>query len=208
VKYICVFFVLFLTPIAASAAGLDIEKGNADLLKSQTLSRPFSMFDQLLYSLAIVANENANYFKAEKKDFTPWTHYYPSANVTYEKEIARVAVTFPVTVSHMNDPWRQVCEQHARNMAMDLGVLGLGSQAAHPNPDMKTEGIRQFFSRHLGPSVLLDNMLIASLQPFLDAMVVIVDFSVQSSDKKGLVYFRQCALDIKNDRMKYNEYRY
>lgn len=172
------------------------------------LSRPFTIFDQLLYSLEKQAIEYAKHLRPEKNDFTLSTLHYPSATVAYEKEISRVGVTFPVTVSGMNDPWRQVCERHVKSMALDLGVLSLGSQAAHPNHEMKAWGVHGFFSRYLGPKVSLENMPVTSLQPFLDAVVVIVTFSVTGADKKGLAYLRQCALDIKSNRMKYYEHRY
>lgn len=202
------FGVLLLTSIAASAGGLDIEKGSVDLLKSEALSRPVTIFDQLLYSLEKEAIEDAKDLRPEKNDFNLSTLHYASAKVTYEKKIARVGVIFSATVSSMNDPWREVCERHVHRMALTLGVLSLGSQATHPNPEMKDAEIRVFFSRHLGPNVSLGNMPVASLQPFLDEVVVIVQFSVERADKKGLAYIRQCALDIKNNHMKYYEHKY
>lgn len=206
-RFVALNVLLFIS-IAASASGLDIQKGDIDLLKSEALSRPFTIFDQLLYSLEKEAIEDAKYLRPEKNDFKLSTVHYPSATVTYEKKISRVGVTFPVTVSGMNDPWREVCERHIRYMALTLGVLGLGSQAAHPNPEMKDAGVQQFFSRYLGPSVTLENTPVASLRPFLDAVVVIVSFSVERTDKKGLAYIRQCALDIKSDHMEYFEHKY
>jgi hypothetical protein len=199
---------LLLISTAAAAAGLDIQKGDVDLLKSEALSRPFTVFEQLLYSLEKEAIEDAKDLQPVNNDFKLSRLHYPSATVTYEKKTSRVGVTFPVTVSGMNDPWREVCERHIRYMALSLGVLGLGSQATHPNPGMKDAGVHQFFSRYLGPSMTLENTPVASLRPFLDAVVVIVSFSVERTDKKGLAYIRQCALDIKSDHMEYFEHKY
>ncbi len=207
-KKLCGFFILLLTPITASAAGLDIEKGNTDLLKSEALSRPFTIFDQLLNSFEKEAIQDAKYLRPEKNDFKLSTIHYPSARVTYEKKISRVGVTFPVYVSGMNDPWREVCERHIRYMAITLGVSSLGSQATHPNPAMRDAGVVEFFARYLGPSVTLENTTVSSLRPFLDAVVIIISFSVERTDKKGLAYIRQCALDIKSDQMKYYEHKY
>jgi hypothetical protein len=199
------FVVLILiAPSAFAEQHLEIEKGSADLLKSEALSRPFTVLDQLLYSLDKEANEVAKGLRPEKNDFRPLKQSYHSARVEYQKEGSRVAVVFEKTVSGMDHPWREVCKRHVRHMARDLGVAGLGSQQGSPPLDGLA---RTFFERHLGPKVTRD-MPVDSFQPFFDALVVIGQFNVTTADEKTLANLRYCALDIKTDRMTYFEHIY
>lgn len=199
------FFVLILiAPSAFAKQQLEIEKGSVDLLKSDALSQPFTVLDQLLYSLDKEANEVARGLRPEKNEFRLSKQSYHSARVEYQKDVSRVGIVFEKTVSAMDEPWRKVCQRHVRRIARDLGVAGLGSQQGSP----PVEGLaRTFFERHLGPTVTRD-MSVDSFQPFLDALVVIGQFNVTTADEKTLANLRYCALDIKNDHMTYFEHIY
>ena len=203
----CLVLALF-SPLTVTAEdGLTIEKGSVDLLKSEVLSRPFTIFDQLLYSLGKEAAENAKYLKPENQDFRPSERLRDVfTEVRYEKGNSRVGVLFDMTVSGMNDPWREVGKRHVETMALFLGVRALGSQIAHPNPEIKVSGVHQFFSRYLGPKWSQDDMPAASLQPFIDSMVIIGGYKVEGG--RTLAFLRYCALHINNGHMTYYEHKY
>jgi hypothetical protein len=207
IKFV-VSLVLILIPLSASAkVDLEIENGSVDLLKSEVLSRPFTIFDQLLYSLGKEAAQNAKYLQPENQDFRPSKHLRDIfTEVRYEKGNSRVGVLFDMTVSGMNDPWREVCNRHVKDMALFLGVRSLGSQIAHPNPEIKASGVHLFFSRYLGPKWSQDDIPVASLQPFIDSMVIIGGYKVEGG--QTLAFLRYCALDIKNGHITYYEHKY
>jgi hypothetical protein len=106
----------------------------------------------------------------------------------------------------MNDPWRDVCKRQVRDMALYLGVRSLGSEEAHPYPAVKASGVHQFFSRYLGPKWSQDDMAVASLQPFIDSMVIIGSYKVEGG--QTLAFLRYCALHIHNGHMTYYEHKY
>jgi hypothetical protein len=200
-----VCLVLILIPLSTSAdSELEIETGNVDLLNSEALTRPYTVFDHLLYSLDREVNEVAKNLRPEKNDFRPSKSANDSARVTYEKEVSRVGVLFEKTISNIDDPWRKVCERHVRRMAKDLGVSELGSEQASVPPEGP---VRAFFKRHLGPTVFRDRS-VAPLQAFLDALVVVGQFKVETADRKRVAHLFSCALNIKNDRMTYFEHKY
>lgn len=202
------FGILLLISVTVTAAGLDIEKGRVDLLKSEALSRPFTIFDQLLYSLQKEATEAAKYLRPKNNEFRFSKLHYSSAEVGHEEIISRIGIVFPVIVSGMNDPWREVCKRNADHMAQTLGVVWLGSQVTHPNPELQSVSVRMFFTKHLGANIPRRNIPVESLRSFLDALVIIVDFRVERAGGKGLAYIRQCALDVRNNQMKYYEHKY
>ena len=196
-------------PFNAKAAGLDIEKGRVDLLKSEALSRPFTVFDQLLHSLQKEAMEAAKFLRPENNEFRLSRLHYPNAEVRHEEKISRIGVLFPAIVTGINDPWREVCKKSASLMAQTLGVDWLGSQVVHPNPDMQIASVSNYFTKHLGANFPSANLPVSSLRPFIDALVIIVEFRVEQSGGKGrLAYLRQCALDVKSNQMKYYEHKY
>lgn len=210
IKFV-VLLVLILAPLTASAkAELEIENGSVDLLKSEVLSRPFTIFDQLLYSLGKEAAQNSKYLQPRNQNFRPPKHgLVVSTEVRYEKGNSRVGVMFDMTVSGMNDPWRDVCKEHVRDMAMSLGIDGLGSQVARPpsDPEIKAAQAHHFFSRHLGMKWFSrDDMPYAALQPFIDSMVIIGVYRVEGG--RALAFLRYCALDIKSERITYYEHKY
>jgi hypothetical protein len=63
-----------------------------------------------------------------------------------------------------------------------------------------------FLQRLLGQDLIEDEAKIISLQPFIDAIVVIVKFSVWKDGKFS--FSRHCARDIKSKRMTYFEYKH
>ncbi|HLZ35815.1 MAG TPA: hypothetical protein VKP13_17570 [Nitrospira sp.] len=199
------FFVLMLiAPSVFAKPQLAIEKGSVDLLESDVLSRPFTLLDQLLYSLDKEANEVAKGLRPEKNEFRLSKQSYHSARVEYQKDVSRIGIVFEKTVSAMDEPWRKVCQRYVRRIARELGVAGVGSQQGSPPLDGLA---RTFFERHLGPTVTRA-MSVDSFQPFLDALVVIGQFNVTTADEKTLANLRYCALDIKNDHMTYFEHIY
>lgn len=198
------FFILILiAPPAFAKPHLEIERGSVDLLKSEELSQPYTVLDQLLYSLDREAKQIAKGLRREKDEFRLSKQSYQSARVEYRKDVARVGIVFEKTVTAMDDPWREVCKRHVRRIARELGIAGVGSQQDAPPLD----GLAYtFFERHLGPAVR--DMSVDSFHPFLDALVVIGQFNVTTADEKTLANLRYCALDIKNDRMTYFEHIY
>jgi hypothetical protein len=207
IKFV-VCLLLILTPLSASAeegADIEIEKGGSDLLKAEGLSRPFTIFDQLLYSLGKEAVEAAKAIQPIKNDFTPrWPGMNtPTGQVGYSRTQGRVFVTFDLNVTGMNDPWREVCERHIRYMADHMMLRGLGSQSA----GFSNMG-KLFLRRHLGTAFADDDTQADSLQPFMDALVVMGRFYSPAATEKTPAHLRSCALDIKTDRMTYYDYSY
>ena len=188
--------------------GVEIREGNVDLLRSEFLSKPFTNFDQLLYSLEQQASEAAKDFRLEKSIFLVSTLHYPSAKVGYDQKLSRVGIAFPITVSRMVEPWRPGCERFVGDLAQTFGLAALGSEAVHLDPQLREAGVRAFFSQHLGPQLSIDTVPTSSLQPLIDAIVIVATFSVERTDKKGLVYSRQCALDVRTGRTSYFEHTY
>lgn len=67
-KLIAYLVLALFTPLTVTAGDeLTIEKGSVDLLKSEVLSRPFTIFDQLLYSLGKEAAQKAKYLQPENQ---------------------------------------------------------------------------------------------------------------------------------------------
>jgi hypothetical protein len=114
------------------------------------LSRPFTLFDQLLYGLEKRAAEVARLLQPNKDDFM-MTFSSPSAQVIYAKSISRVGIRYERIVKGMDEPWRKVCERHLTDLAKSLYIWNLGSQAKHPYPELKEKEIKFFFSHLLGP---------------------------------------------------------
>lgn len=202
-------FALILLPLSASAERvLDIENGSTDLLKSEHLTKPFTILDQLLYSLDRRVNEEAKYIRPEANDFRLVKNRDARTSVQYEKENSRIAVVFELKVKGMDDPWQDVCQRHSNKLSLRLGILGMGSKSATP----ETSGLagtlrRMFFQSHLGPIITHDSTT-EMLQPFIDAIVVIGRFSVVTPDEQSLTYSRWCALDINTERMTYFEHKH
>ena len=180
-----------------------IEKGTEDLLQSASLSQPFTVFDQLLLSLDRKASEVAKYLRPEKNDFRPSTTVSGAATsrVYYDKSFARTAIEFHLTVSGIDDPWREVCAKRVRDVA---GPGGLWLPSSN-------ESIiaRAFFSDHLGPRLVSDDAQLANYKAFSDSIVVQLRFLVESGGKPNrLKFLRQCSLDNKTNQVSFYEHNY
>jgi hypothetical protein len=185
-----------------------IEMGTEDLLQNAGLSQPFTVFDQLLLSLDRKAGEVAKYLRPKNNDFRPSNRVSGDATsrVYYEKSIARTVIEFDLTVSGIDDPWRDVC---ARRLSDITGPGGLWL------PSSKESIIQDvFFSHHLGPRYLgpksgSDYAQIANYKAFSDSIVVELRFVVESGNRtKPLKFILQCFWDNKTDQVSFQEYKY
>lgn len=201
-----VCFVLLIAIFTSAHANneLDIKMGSTDLFKNSVLSRPFTVFDQLLYNLEKRAKDVT--LTPLKNEFrAAYDSSHVSAAIRYEKSTSRIGLVFKIMVSGMDDPWRRVCEFHLTTITNHLWVANLGSQAAHPYPSQKDGQKKFFYSLLLGPMIDSDALSIESLQPFLDALVIVLEFDVIGPTTTGFAYVRQCALDVKTDHITYQE---
>jgi hypothetical protein len=177
--------------------------------KNEALAKPFTVLDQLLYSLKLEAVRASEFFDPEKDDFRlKYSDYHPQVDVQYIKEQRRVDVSFELSVQGMDDPWEQVCERHIRKIAHLLVLEEAGSirDKSGFNDRDSLAYRRVFLQRLLGQDLIEDEAKIISLQPFIDAIVVIVKFSVWKDGKFS--FSRHCARDIKSKRMTYFEYKH
>lgn len=202
------FILVSTSAIGFTQERIDLDKGKTDLLKNEGLSQPFTVLDQLLYSLQKEADADAKYFRPEDDDFRIGSgdSWGATASVAYDRGLLRVGVAFAVTVTGMNDPWREVCKKHVKEMAVILGVLlPHGEQASS---DMGKTLLRVTAARYLGPMAQSGQVPITSLRDFFDSIVVTGRFPVSGRNGKGLRYLRQCWLDTRSGRMSYYEHRY
>lgn len=207
-RNLSVCFVLLIAAFTSAHAnnGLDIKMGSADLFENSVLSRPFTVFDQLLYNLEKRAKDVT--LTPLKNEFrAAYGSSHVSAGVRYERRISRIGLVFKIMVSGMDDPWRRVCEFHLTTITKHLWVANLGSQAPHSYPSLKDGQKKFFYSLLLGPVIDSDALSIESLQPFLDALVIVLEFEVISPNTTGIAYVRQCALDVKTDHITYQEHK-
>lgn len=198
-----------LTSAAWSVEAADpIEKGAEDLLQNSTLSQPFTILDQLLLSLDRKASEVARSLRPEKNDFRP-SHIVPGGAlsfVSYDKAIARTVIDFKLTVSGIDDPWRDVCAKRVKNIA------GFGLQL--PYSEHWKEGdfnptAMGFFSEFLGPRLTSTTAQLLNYKAFSDSIVVEFEFLVESGEKKKpLKFLHQCFWDNKTSQVSFREYKY
>src|SRR4051812_39743352 len=90
-------------PVDAAA---QIAKGDDDLLRNPNLSQSFTVLDQLLLTLARKASVTAKDLRPEKSDFRPSRGGFVYSSVSYDRPLARTGVAFQVTVTGIDDPWR------------------------------------------------------------------------------------------------------
>lgn len=207
--FVACVLVIF-APLTASAEiienHLGIEKGSVDLPKNEALAKPFTVLDQLLYSLKLEAMRASKFFNPENDDFRllKYSDDHPQVDVQYTKDQRRVGISFELSVQGMDDPWEQVCERHIRKMTQILVLEEAGSIRDKPSfNDRDTLAYRRVFLQGLLGQVLIeDEAKVISLQPFIDAIVVIGKFSVW---KDGKFSYRHCARDIKSKKMTYFE---
>jgi hypothetical protein len=199
------------SPLASSAAEgqFNIEKGSVDPFTNDVLSKPFTIFDQLLYGLGKEAAEKVMDLRSKNEDYrVAKQHSYISTEVRYEKENSRVVVGFDITVSGMNDPWRDVCKRQVIGLSELLHFYALGSQVAtYESGEGKAWRVHYFFKHYLGHKWSKEDMPAASLQPFIDSLVVIGGFKVAGNDGY-LAYLRYCALHINDGHISYYEHKY
>ncbi len=200
---LAIILICLLFPITVSAQDLlDIEKGNVDLLRSEVLAKPFTIFDQLLYSLNKQAEEAVQNLRPENNDFRVARDSLKNGSVYYSQKMLRVGMLFMIFVNSIDDPWREVCRRHAQHMAIYMGIP-YGPQKDSFFIDGRASA---FFSAHLGPTVSGNSTLLASLKPFLDAVIISVQFNVLNDDT--VAYLRRCDLDTNTNRVTYFEHKY
>jgi hypothetical protein len=209
-KLLACLVLMLSSPLAVSAAEvqLKIEKGSVDPLTNDVLSKPFTIFDQLLYGIGKEAGEKVMDLRPVNEDYrVSKQHSYISTEVRYEKGNSRVGVLFDMTVSGMNDPWRDVCKRQVTEMSRLLHFEALGSQIATQEGEGKAWRFHYFFTHYLGHKWSKEDMPATSLQPFIDSLVVIGGFKLQGKDGQ-LAYLRYCALHINDDHVSYYEHKY
>ena len=196
-------------PLAATAeVQFNIEKGSVDPLTNEVLSKPFTIFDQLLYGLGKEAAEKVMDLRPENDDYKmSRQHPQISTEVRYEKGNSRVGVLFNMTVSGMNDPWRDVCKRQVKEMSRLLHFEALGSQVATHEGEGKAWRVHYFFTHYLGHKWSKEDIPATSLQAFIDSLVVIGRFMVEGKDGE-LAYGRYCALHINDNYISYYENKY
>jgi hypothetical protein len=181
-----------------------VEKGPSELGSHELFSRPFTVFDQLLYALAKHADESVEHLKPHDNEFrflerVPGYQARPSARVESIPDLHRVAVGVSLEVSGMNDPWREVCERHVKDFASLLRI--------DVPPRRSGASVKYFFGKLLGPTA--NQMSPTQLAVFLDALVVVATFNVASNSRaKPLSYTRQCFLDGKSGKVTFREHKY
>ena len=199
---------MILTCAAWSAEASDVvEKGAEDLLRNSTLSQPFTILDQLLLSLDRKASAVARSLRPEKNDFRPSHTVSPEAfsSVYYDKATARTVIEFRLTVSGIDDPWRDVCAKRLKDIVtfgLQLPYSGEWKQELKPT-------VVGFFSEFLGPRLTSDDAQLVSYKAFSDSIVVELRFLVESGEKKKpLKFLGQCFWDNKTSQLSFREYKY
>jgi len=78
-----------------------VKKGSVDLTAHQTLSKPFTVLEQVLYSLQKNADENTKYFRPEKNDFRLSERFRsePWAQVDYHKSLHESALAWRLSLA-------------------------------------------------------------------------------------------------------------
>lgn len=184
-----------------------IEKGAEDLLRNSTLSQPFTILDQLLVNLDREASEVAKSLRPEKNDFRPSNTVSGNATsfVYYDKSSARTAIEFRLTVSGIDDPWRNVC----KNRVSDIAAFGLWLPYHKEWQQEFKITIPRFFSEILGSRLASDDAQLANYKAFSDSIVVALLFSVESGNReKPLKFLRQCFWDNKTGQVSFREHIY
>jgi len=159
-----------------------IDKGAEDLLKNSTLSQPFTVLDQLLLSLDRKATEVAKSLRPEKNDFRPSHTVSGEAHsrVSYERSTARTVIQFRLTVSGIDDPWRDVCAKRVKNIVtfgLELPYHKEWEQEFRPSA-------LGFFADFLGPRLTSDPAQLANYKGFSDSIVVVLNFLWKAATKR------------------------
>lgn len=199
------FLVLLLTSTALGQTPELITKGTVDLPNTEPFSRPYTVFDQLLFSLQGRAMRSIGVIRPYKNDFRFSDSEFPSpspeSKVSYDEEAKRIGIKVSVFVTAMDNPWEAVCERHVKRLT---SYFSLGMH--RPGDSLYDGSVRIFFEDLLGPNY--GDVPIESLRPFMDAIVVLLDFVVVDTARKKLAYLRQCAFDASTWKIAYKEFKY
>lgn len=185
----------------AQRRDVPVPPGGFDLTKDPALSRPFTILDQLLLGLQRQAEQEAGRFRPERGDYRPSRVAPDAFAVTrYEPDIARVGILFSVNVTGMDDPWREVCRAHLKRL-VSIGALGI--------PRRENTFLQPGFLDHLVGPKSHDPAFLRAMQPFLDSIVVSVQFAVESGKREQpLRALRSCFYDNKTGNVTFSEYEY
>lgn len=125
--------------------------------------------------------------------------------VSYDKTIARTIIEFKLTVSGIDDPWRDVCEKRVKNIV----TFGLGLPYSEEWKQELKPTAWGFFNEFLGPQLTSDDTQLAKYKAFSDSIVVTLTFAVESGNRvKPLKFLRQCFWDNKTSQVSFREYKY
>lgn len=172
------------------------------------MSQPFTIFDQLLLSLDRKVSEVARSLRPEKNDFRPSQRGSPEASsfVSYDESMARTVVEFDLTVSGIDDAWREVCAKHVN----DIVTFGLQLPYSEQwkTGEYNITGLG-FFSEFLGPQLTSNATELRNYKAFSDSIVVKLQFAVENDDKKKpLKLLRICFFDNKTNLVSFYEHKY
>lgn len=189
--------------IVCAEAANSVDKGSKDLLHNPTLTQTFTVFDQLLLGLDHKADQISNHLQPEKNDFRLTSSEFPTlSTVYYDKTLFRTIVEFDLTVNGMDDPWRDVCAKHAKEIA-GFRYLDL------PNSKTWNPFDQRLISSILGPGIVSDNAQLDRFRAFFDSIVIHLTFKIVDKDNPGhLKFARDCYLDNKTGRITYHQYKY
>lgn len=198
-----IIFILASSKLTAEAATLPIEKGSEDLLQNSTLTQPVTVLDQLLLGLKQRADQISSHIQPQKNDFRWANQEIPTlSSVQYDKTLRRTVVEFDLAVGGMDDPWRNVCTKHIKEI-VGFGYLSL------PNTKTRDPLALGFISSILGPGIVSNFTQLHRLRSFFDSIVVDLSFKVVDRDQSGdLEYLRDCYYDNKTGHVTYYEYKY
>lgn len=181
------------------------ERGAEDPLRNAGMSRPFTVFDQLLASLDRRASEIAERLRPEKNDFQPsiTIPFIAISQVHYDRSSARIGIEFGLDVSGMADPWRDVCAKRVKDI---VGPRGLSLPSTRGKIWQPSAFL--FFSPLLGARLVASDQL-ENYKAFSDSIVIKLRFNVEGSDRtKPLKFLRECFWDNKTGDISFREHEY
>jgi hypothetical protein len=198
-------FLGFLACAAWSANAADfIDRGAEDLLRNPTLSQPFTVLDQLLMSLDGRARLAATDLRPEKNDFQP-SRTGPGVLtfVRYDKSMARTHVEFNLTITSINDPWRDVCKKHLSDL-VTFG-LRLPYYKEWQEKEFRPTALG-FFGDFLGSRLTSDQVQLTNYKSFSDSIVAELRLLQVSGGKPK--FLRQCFWDNRTGQVSFREHKY
>jgi hypothetical protein len=181
-------------------------KGADDLLRNDVLSRPFTVFDQLLLGMDQKAARVARAIRPENNDYRPSTRegLLPSGHVFYDEANRRTMVEFAIWVRGVEDPWRETCARRVREL---VGPEGMLLPRTTPNA-WPTSGYT-FFPEFLGPRLTANDSRVDDYKSFSDSIAVSLFIIVESGNPtKPLKYHHTCTFDNKTGQIFYRDHQY